>query len=164
MSDATQQQIDDEAEVERVDVYLDDDEEPIASYRPPARIHFDSSQLADGSHELRIEATGPNANTGVRKVAFDVRNGPAIDVDGLAEGDTVSGDVSLMVHAWGGAADEDWEATRAESPAPAPTWAWVLLIVIFAWALYYAVAFWSPPAEYADSPTYSPPAVEQTDD
>lgn len=153
----------DAAEAEHVEVYLDDGEEPIASYRPPARIQFDSSRLADGAHELRIEATGPDGVKGVRTVEFDVRNGPAIDVEGLVDGDTVSGEVTVMVHAWGGAGEEDWEASRAESPAPAPTWAWVLLIVVFAWALYYAVAYWNPTPEYADSPTYAPAATETSD-
>lgn len=149
---------------ERIEVYLDDGEEPIATYRPPARIRFDTNELTDGSHELRVRAIGSNGTVGVRTIDFDVRNGPAIDIEGLAEGDIVSGDVSLMVHAWGGAGEEDWEASRAESPAPAPTWAWVLLIAVIAWAMYYAVSFWFPTGEYADSPTYSPPAVEQVDE
>ncbi|MFB6262925.1 MAG: cytochrome C [Bradymonadaceae bacterium] len=146
------------SEVDRVDVYLDDGDEPIATYSPPARIQFDTTALEDGQHRLRIEATGPEGSVGRRIVDFEVRNGPAIDVEGLNSGDTVSDEVDLMVHAWGGAGREDWEASHAESPAPAPTWAWVLLIVVFAWALFYAVSYWQPTEEFTDTPTY--PAVE----
>jgi hypothetical protein len=64
--------------------------------------------------------------------------------------------LSLMIHAWGGAAQEDWEPSRVESPAPPPTWAWVLVILIIAWALYYGVMYCSPFGAYADSPTYAP--------
>lgn len=152
-----------EHDAEQVEVYLDDGEEPIASYRPPARIQLDTHDLEDGTHRLRIEADGDDGMIGVRTVEFEVRNGPSIAVDGLADGDVVEGELSVMVHAWGGASSEDWEPSRSESPAPAPTWAWVLLMAIVAWAMYYGVRYWQPTGDYADSPTY-PAAEEQKGD
>lgn len=147
---------------ERLEVYLDDETDPIAEYRAPADIDLDTSMLDDGEHRLRVEVVDENGETAsVRTIPFEVRNGPAIAVDGLEAGDVVDGRVSLMVHAWGGSEEADWEPSRAESPAPAPTWAWVLLIAIISWAMYYAVSFWYPTGDYADSPTYSPPAVQQ---
>lgn len=143
-----------EEDVQRLRVYLDGGEEPIAAYSSPAQIRLETSQLKDGEHEIRIEAESDDGIVGVRRIPFEVRNGPAIDVDGLKPGEVVRGDVSMMVHAWGGADEEDWEPARAESPAPPPTWAWVLVILVLAWALYYGVMYWSPFGSYADSPTY----------
>jgi hypothetical protein len=148
-------------EAERVRVYLDGGEEPIAEYRPPARLDVDTRQLEDGKHALYLEATDTDGTVGQRTIDFEVRNGPAIAVDGLEDGEVVNGDLSMMVHAWGGADAKDWEPGRAESPAPAPTWAWVLVLVILAWALYYGITHWNPSGDYAESPTY--PAVEQTE-
>jgi hypothetical protein len=139
--------------VDQLCLYLDGADEPLARSRPPARIELDTAQMEDGPHRLSIEAVDEEgACVGCRTVEFEVRNGPAIEVDGLADGDLVDGAVSLMVHAWGG--DDDWEPARAESPAPAPTWAWVLLIVILAWALFYAVSFAVPSGSFADAPTW----------
>lgn len=145
-----------EGRAESVSVYLDGADEPIAEYAPPARIVFDTRQMEDGEHELQIDARGADGRVGRQRVTFEVRNGPAISVEGLRDGDVVQGDVSLVVHAWGGASEEDWEPKRAESPAPIPTWAWVLLIGIFAWAVYYAVLYWQPHEPYEQSPTYQP--------
>ena len=150
----------DEPAAESVRVFLDDGEEPIAQYHPPAQIRLDSSKLSDGSHRLRIEAESQDGTVGVREVGFEVRNGPAINVDGLADGEVVRGDLTMMVHAWGGADEEDWEPSRAESPAPPPTWAWVLVIVVVAWALYYGVMYWSPTEEFVDTPTYEQQKVK----
>lgn len=143
-----------EQRAERVTVYLDDREEPIAEYAPPARLQLDTRSLADGEHELRIEACGADGEVGERHVSFEVRNGPAISVEGVADGDVVEGDLDMLVHAWGGADAGDWEPERAESPAPIPTWAWVLLIGIIAWAVYYTILYWQPPEPYRSTPTY----------
>ena len=151
----------DERQADRVRVFLDDEKTPVAEYSPPARLDLDTTRLEDGTHRLRIEACGADGTVGVRTLCFDVRNGPSIEIDGLGDGDVVEGDISLMVHAWGGASAEDWEPSRSESPAPAPTWAWVLLIAILAWALYYGVQHWEPSAEFLDSPTY--PTVDRKD-
>ena len=40
----------------RIDVFLDDDPTPFASYSPPLRFELDTSSLSDGQHSLRIEA------------------------------------------------------------------------------------------------------------
>ncbi|MFB6240897.1 MAG: cytochrome c [Gemmatimonadota bacterium] len=139
----------------RVEVYLDDGEEPIASYRPPARFQLDTESLEDGEHELRIVAADASGRRGVRRIPFEVRNGPGIAVDGIRPGDTVEGRVSLLVNAYGGAYEENWEPARAETPAPIPTWAWVLLLGVVAWSMYYAARQWSPSEEMASSPTYA---------
>ena len=147
------------SDAERVAVYLDDGTKPIAEYSPPARISVDTTQLSDGEHELRIEASGSDDALGLQRIPFEVRNGPAISIEGLRAGDVVEGDLDVVVHAWGGASQGDWEPERVESPAPIPTWAWVLLISIIAWALYYGTLYWQPGESFQKTPTYQNEAV-----
>jgi len=144
-----------ETEASRVEVYLDGSDEPIGVYRPPARFHLDTEELEDGAHELKIVATDRSGHRGVRTVDFVVRNGPGIAVDGLKDGDVVEGDVSLLVNAYGGAYEENWEPSRAETPAPIPTWGWVLFLAVVAWAMFYAAQTWSPSGDMASSPTFA---------
>jgi hypothetical protein len=132
---------------DRVVVYLDDVPEPFLNERAPAGLQIDTRQLDDGDHVLRIEATDQSGRKGVKVIHFTVRNGPSITVRGLGERDVVEGQLGLMVHAFAGASEENWEPSQAETPAPVPTWAWVLLIGVVAWAMYYLVSFWNPTNE-----------------
>ena len=139
---------------DRVVVYLDDSETPLCTEQAPVGLQLDTRQLEDGEHVLRIEAWDQRGHKGVKRVPFTVRNGPAITVSGLAPRDVVGGPLALVVHAFGGGDEENWEPSQAETPAPVPTWAWVVLIGIVAWAMYYAIAFWHPEKSVEDSPTY----------
>ena len=138
----------------RIDVYLDEDQEPYATFVPPERFVLDTTRLEDGRHVLRIVATDRSGYRGVRTIPFEVRNGPGIAVDGLHENDVVEGKINVLVNAYGGALEEKWEPVRAETPSPAPTWAWVVFIAIAAWAVYYGIQLWRPPVRFADTPTY----------
>ncbi len=148
----------------RIEVYLDDDPKPYATFVPPERFELDTSRMEDGPHRLRIVAIDSSGRRGVRQVPFEVRNGPGIAVDGLHDYDVVEGKINILVNAYGGAYEEKWEPARAETPSPVPTWAWVVFIVVVAWALYYGIDLWRPPPQFADTPTYgkrtvpSPPA------
>lgn len=144
-----------ELEASRVEIYLDGDPEPVGTYRPPARFRIATEQLEDGPHTLRIAATDRSGHRGVRTIEFEVRNGPGIAVEGLRSGDVVEGEVSLLVNAYGGAHEENWEPGRAETPAPVPTWAWLIFLGAVAWAMFYAARTWSPPARFASTPTYA---------
>lgn len=139
----------------RIEVFLDDEPEPIVTHRPPARFQLDTTQLSDGPHTLRIKAYGAGGQEGVRTIPFTVRNGPGIAVNGLDDNDILEGRLPILVNAYGGADEPYWEPSRAETPAPAPTWIWVLFIVIVAFAAIYGVRQWNPPPEMAASPTYS---------
>lgn len=127
----------------RVELYLDGASEPLAAYAPPARFELDTTRLPDGRHELLVVATDRSGRRGMRRIPFEVRNGPGIAVNGLRSGDVVEGRLSLMVNAYG-AAYESWEPARAETPAPVPTWVWVLLLLIAAWSIFYTARQWSP--------------------
>jgi mono/diheme cytochrome c family protein len=139
----------------RIEVYLDGDPHPVGTYRPPARFRIDTEKLEDGPHQIRIVASDRSGHRGVRIVEFEVRNGPGIAIEGLRSGDVVEGEVSLLVNAYGGAREENWEPGRAETPAPVPTWAWLIFIGAVAWAMFYAARTWSPPAQLASTPTYA---------
>lgn len=132
-------------DLSRVDVFLDGGSEPLLSYRPPVRFELDTTALADGPHTLRVEAFDSRGNKGLRTINFTVRNGPGIAVHGVNENDVIEGRVPVLVNAYGGASDQHWEPSRAETPAGIPTWAWVLVIVIAAFALFYGVQQWNQP-------------------
>lgn len=139
----------------RIEVFLDDDPEPIVVHRPPARFELDTTQLDDGAHTLHIQAYDSSGQRGVRHVPFRVRNGPGIAVNGLSDNDVLEGKLAVLVNSYGGSSEADWEPSRVETPAPAPTWIWVLFIVIVAFSVFYGVRQWFPPPEMAESPTYS---------
>lgn len=134
--------------------YLDDSDEPLFRQEPPIQLDFDTRDISDGAHVLRVEAWDQRGHKGVRKIPFTVRNGPAITVQGLDDDSVVEGQIALTVSAYGGGGEENWEPSQAETPAPVPTWAWVLVICILAWAMYYAVTYWYPEPGVSDSPTY----------
>lgn len=133
----------------RIEVYLDGSAEPVLVHTPPAHIELDTSSLADGPHVLTVVATDRSGRRGVRRIPFEVRNGPGIAVSGLRSGDVVEGRLSLLVNAYGGAYEENWEPSRAETPAPIPTWVWVLLLTIIAWGIFYTARQWAPPVDPA---------------
>ena len=144
---------------------MDDNPDPYATFLPPKRFELDATRLEDGKHLLRIVAIDSSGHRGVRTVPFEVRNGPGIAVDGLHDHEVVEGKITVLVNAYGGAYEEIWEPARAGTRAPVPTWVWVVFIVIIAWALYYGIELWRPPAQFAETPTYGsrafpPPAAK----
>lgn len=129
----------------RIEIYLDGSDQPVAVHTPPAQLELDTNTLEDGPHVLLVVATDRSGRRGLRRIPFEVRNGPGIAVRGLRSGDVVEGRLSLLLNAYGGAYEEHWEPARAETPAPVPTWVWVLLLVIVAWGIFYTARQWSPP-------------------
>ncbi|MGH6680107.1 MAG: cytochrome C [Bradyrhizobium sp.] len=137
----------------RIRIFLDDQQEPIADYRPPAEVALDTRDLADGEHRLRIEAQDTTGQVGFRRMQFLVRNGPGITISGLHDGAIVHGTLNFMVNAFG--AEETFEPHRAESRSPIPVWVWVLCLLVVAWSAWYVAEMWNPPAEFAKTPTYA---------
>ncbi len=137
----------------KVRVYLDDASEPFGVYDPPASFKLDTSSMEDGPHVLRVETRDATGRTSSRTIPFEVRNGPVILIGGIASHEVVDGVVQIKVNAYGSRGNR-WEPRRAESPTEAPAWPWVILIGIAAWALYYGVAWWVPPPQYANTPTF----------
>ncbi|MBI3015250.1 MAG: c-type cytochrome [Candidatus Tectomicrobia bacterium] len=137
-----------------IKVFLDGETEPLTQFNAPETFTLDTNKLPDGLHTLRVEAKDQRNVVNVREVKFFVHNGPAITVSGLSEGDEVKGEISILVNAYGGEGEVHFEPRRAETPAPIPTWAWVLFLAIVAWAIWYLTSQWSPPPQFANTPTY----------
>lgn len=141
-----------------VRIYVDEAHEPIATYRPPARVHLDTRTMPDGEHVLRIEAVDALGNVGIRRIPFVVANGPGITVTGLRAGSRVRGAIDVDVNAF--SAEEPFDPMRAESHGPIPVWTWVLIVVIGVWAMWYGLLYFPTPAAFAQTPTYaSNPAI-----
>ena len=138
----------------KIEVYLDEGENPIAVYSPPAQMDLDTSTLDDGEHSIKFIATDESNKRSIKKINFFVRNGPGITIEGLKEKDTVEGKVQLLINAYGGAYQEKWQPNRAETPAPIPTWTWIIFIAIVAWSMFYFIDQWKPSGKFADTPTY----------
>lgn len=122
---------------EPLKLYLDDQEEPFKVAHPPLRFPLSTLPLADGAHVLRVEASNGLAPPTIKEIPFRVRNGVAVTVSGLEPDQTIGGQVELIVNAYAGNTEVDFEPRRAETPQPIPTWAWVLLLGVGAWSLFY---------------------------
>ena len=138
----------------RIEVFLDGSLEPIASYEPPARFELDTTLLEDGPHFIKIVASDSSGHNGVRKINFEVCNGPGIVVDGLNENDVVEGKTKILINAFSDTHEKDWDPVLAETPSPVPTWAWIIVILVIAWGLFYAIDQWKPGPKFANTPTY----------
>jgi mono/diheme cytochrome c family protein len=143
-----------------IEVFLDDAPEPIAHYTPPARFELDTTSLEDGPHEIRVVATDPTGAKGIRKIPFEVRNGPGIDIDGLRANDVVQGKINVLINSFSATYEGIWEPIRAETPAPVPIWIWMLIIFVAAWAMFYGLKMWTPTSQFAKTPTYEKSAFE----
>ena len=118
-------------------LYLDDDKEPFKTARPPLRFQFSTLHLADGPHRLRVEAHNGLAGESIKEIPFHVRNGVAITITGLEPGQEIAGQVGVIVNAYAGNTEIDFEPSRAETPAPIPTWAWLIFLAIIAWTMFF---------------------------
>jgi cytochrome c oxidase subunit II len=117
----------------RIDVYLDDSEEPIQRLTPPEKFNFDTKQIEDGEHKLTFRAFNENGDSSVRVIPFQVHNGPAIAIHGIARDDRLSGDVPILANAYSSTVGDEFEPVLMETPAPIPTWAWVIFLSVLAW-------------------------------
>jgi mono/diheme cytochrome c family protein len=138
--------------VARIDLYLDDAEEPFSTIVPPAPIELDTTTLDDGPHTLRLVAYDTNGKIGRRTMAFTVQNGPGITVTGLRTEERVHGRLALQVNAFGG--EEPFDPVRAESSGPIPVWTWVLCLVVVGWSVWYGLSMFKAPPTLAATPTY----------
>jgi len=132
---------------EPIRIFLDDNEEPFKVAHPPLRFSLSTIPLADGEHVLRVQASNGLAPPTVKEIPFRVRNGVAVTVSGLEPGQTIGGQVELIVNAYAGNTEVDFEPRRAETPQPIPTWAWVLSLGVLAWTMFYVFNPARPPRD-----------------
>lgn len=122
-------------------LYLDDDPEPIGEFRSPVTFDLDTRLLSDGRHILKILSTDSGGREGIRIMPFVVRNGPAIDVDGLRADETVDGVVPLMINAYGKGDQSTFIIYGSESPRGIPSWVIILIILFIGWAMFYSISY-----------------------
>lgn len=122
-------------------IFLDDEVVPVARLTSPVNFELDTRKLVDGKHTLKIVSKDPSGKEGLRIIPFEVRNGPAIDIEGIRENAVVDGVLPLMINAYGKGDAKNFMIRGSETPQSIPSWVWIMIIGIAGWALYYLVAY-----------------------
>ena len=124
-------------------IFVDEDTKPIAKVLSPVSFELDTRKLVDGRHTLKIVSKDPTGKEGVRIIPFEVRNGPAIAIEGLKENAVVGGVLPIMINAYGKGDQKSFLIEGSETPQSIPAWVWVLIISFGGWALFYLVRYFS---------------------
>ena len=138
--------------VDRIEVYLDGTEEPLAVLKePPYRLKLDTRKILDGEHTLKVVTHFRGGGQKIREIPFTVNNYPDVLVVGLDEGGEVAGEVELRLAV--GEPELPVEPVRFN-----PLWYAVALVVVLGsiWA-YFAL---SPAAEKIVAEV-APPAAQE---
>jgi len=124
-------------------IFLDDEPKPIAEFVSPVNFDLDTRKMVDGKHTLKIVSKDPTGKEGIRIIPFEVRNGPAIAIEGIKENAVVDGVVPLMVNAYGKGDQTKFLIEGSETPQSIPSWVWILIIGFTGWVLYYLITYLS---------------------
>jgi hypothetical protein len=127
-----------------IKVFLDDEDKPFAEFRPPVKFVLDTTKIPDGKHELKLVAKSSNDVEGMRKIPFEVRNGPEIVVVGLSPGEIVEDKVAITLNSYGSERKDEFVVTGSETPKGIPSWVWALIIAFIGFALFYFIMYSTP--------------------
>ncbi|MBC7417041.1 MAG: cytochrome C [Pedobacter sp.] len=122
-------------------IFLDNDVKPLAEVLSPVNFELDTRKIVDGKHTLKIVSKDPHGKEGLRIVPFEVRNGPAISIEGISENDVVDGVLPIMINAYSKGDSKVFYIEGSETPQSIPAWVWILIIGFFGWALFYLVRY-----------------------
>ncbi len=122
-------------------IFIDDEPKPVASFVSPVHFDLDTRKLVDGSHTLKIISKDPTGKEGIRLIAFEVRNGPSIAIEGIKENAIVDGVLPIMINAYGKGNQQKFLIEGSETPQSIPAWVWILIIGIGGWVTYYLIAY-----------------------
>ena len=122
-------------------IFIDDEKVPVAHLKTPVYFDLDTYKLVDGKHTLRVVSRDVAGKEGVRLIPFEVRNGPAISVEGIKENAIVNGVLPIMVNAYSKGDSEKFYITGSETPQSIPTWIWVIIIIFTGWGIYYLISY-----------------------
>jgi hypothetical protein len=122
-----------------VTIFVDDETIPVAELQTPVQFELDTTRLTDGPHTLRIVSRDPTGKEGIRIIPFEVRNGPAIAIEGIKENAVVDGKVPIMVNAYGKGDQKNFLIIGSETPQSIPFWIFLIGIGFVAWAAYYLI-------------------------
>lgn len=120
-------------------LFIDDERKPVAELMSPVQFELDTTKLTDGPHTLKIVSRDPSGKEGIRLVPFEVRNGPAIALEGLRDHAVVDGIIPVMINAYGKGDQKKFLITGSETPQSIPFWVFILLILFAAWAVYFTI-------------------------
>jgi hypothetical protein len=126
-------------EKSKIYIFIDDEKKPIAELMSPVNFDLDTSKLVDGNHTLKIVSKDPSGKEGIRLIPFEVRNGPAIAIEGIKENAVVDGVIPIMINAYGKGDSKNFLIIGSETPQSIPFWIFILLIVFVAWSIYYHI-------------------------
>lgn len=124
-------------------IFLDNDQQPIAEFISPVNFELDTRKLVDGKHTLKIVSKGTTGKEGMRIIPFEVRNGPAISIDGIKENAVVDGVLPIMINAYSKGDQTKFLIEGSETPQSIPSWVWILIIGFTGWVLYYLITYLS---------------------
>ncbi len=124
-------------------IFLDEEPKPIAEFISPVNFELDTRKMTDGKHTLKIVSKDPTGKEGIRIVPFEVRNGPAIAIEGIKENAVVDGILPLMINAYGKGDQKTFLIEGSETPQSIPSWVWILIIGFAGWVLYYLITYLS---------------------
>lgn len=127
----------------KIVVFIDDEKQPIAAFTSPVNFELDTLKLVDGKHTLKIVSKDPSGKEGIRFIPFEVRNGPAIGVEGIKENSVVDGVLPIMINAYGKGNQKKFLIEGSETPKSIPSWVWIMIIGFFGWALFYLFTYFS---------------------
>lgn len=127
----------------KIILFIDGDLQPIAELITPVHFELDTRKLTDGEHTLKLVSRSAAGKEGIRKIKFIVRNGPAIDVEGLQNNGVVDGVVPLMINAYDKGNQKKFIIHGSETPQSIPAWLWISIVVFFGWAAYYIITNFS---------------------
>lgn len=122
-------------------IFIDDEQKPVASFVSPVHFELDTRKLVDGNHTLKIVSKDPTGKEGVRIIPFEVRNGPAIAIEGIKKNAIVDGVLPLMINAYGKGNQRKFLIEGSETPQSIPSWVWILIIGIGGWVTYYLITY-----------------------
>lgn len=122
-------------------IFVDEETKPVASFVSPVHFELDTRKLVDGKHTLKIVSKDPTGKEGLRIIPFEVKNGPAISIEGLKENAIVDGVLPLMINAYGKGDQKKFLIEGSETPQSIPSWVWILIIGIGGWVTYYLITY-----------------------
>lgn len=126
-----------------VTLFLDDGPKPLGVFAAPVSFDLDTRKIPDGSHVLKIVSKDADGTEGHRLIPFVVRNGPAIDVEGLKPDDTVDGVIPIMINAYGKGKQSRFIIYGSESPRGIPSWVIVLVVLFVGWSMHYLFSYFT---------------------
>lgn len=122
-------------------IYIDDEPKPIGEFISPVNFELDTRKIVDGKHLMKIVSKDPTGKEGIRLILFEVKNGPAISIEGLKENAVVDGVLPIMINAYGKGNQTKFLITGSETPKGIPSWLWLLIIVVGVSMVFYFISY-----------------------